>query len=565
MPRGFGGTRAAMSEIRLNGDGASTLYRLLAGKIPQAPCGGQGTCGKCRVRIIGQANRPSAADARHLSASETAAGWRLACTYVPEGPCLVDPDDSPAGTADGYRIVSAYDVPLFTPNPIHSASSADAATGLGIAVDIGTTTVALQLVDRASGRVLAGDSALNSQKRYGADVVSRIRASMDGLGPELRSAIRADINAAIGRMLEQTSLAPADVTLITIAANTTMIHLLLGLSCRTLGVSPFTPAATVFPEYAFGRVFGDEDDAAATGDTAAIADIPVTSSVVPPDCPVRIVPCLSAFIGGDVLSGLAALELAPLSSAGPELFLDLGTNAEMVLVRDGSFWCASAAAGPAFEGGSISCGTGSVKGAVSSVYMDDNRFGFALIGESAGFTGTTRVSEAARPVLTPVGLCGSGLLDFIACALAAGLILKDGALSPVCAESGILLDSAGRIRLTAKDVREVQVAKAAIRAALAVLLRSAGIGGHEVVRVHLAGGFGSYLKEASALALGLLPPEFSGKIHSAGNASLAGAARFLTDVSMQDRFDGIMAHANTVQLADNPAFNSLFIAFMEFP
>jgi len=556
MPRGFGGTRGAMSEIRVNGDGASSLYRLLAGTLPRAVCGGQGTCGKCRVRIIGQANRPSAADTRHLAPSETAAGWRLACTYVPEGPCLVDPGDSPAGTADNYRIVSAYDVPLFTPMGVHSASSADAVTGLGIAVDIGTTTVALQLVERASGRVLAGDSALNSQKRYGSDVVSRIRASMDGLGPELRSAIRADINAAIGRMLEQTSLAPADVTLITIAANTTMVHLLLGLSCGTLGVSPFTPAATVFPEYSFGRVFGNEADAAESGDAAATADRPITNSVVPPDCPVRIVPCLSAFIGGDVLSGLAALELARLPSAGPELFIDLGTNAEMVLIHDGSFWCASAAAGPAFEGGSISCGTGSVKGAVSSVYMDNNRFGFALIGESAGSVGTAG---------TPVGLCGSGLLDFMACALDAGLILKDGSLSPVCADTGILLDNAGRIRLSAKDVREVQVAKAAIRAALAVLLRSAGIGDHEVVRVHLAGGFGSYLKEASALALGLLPPEFSGKIHSAGNAALAGAARFLTDVSMPARFDGIMAHANTVQLADDPAFSSLFIAFMEFP
>ena len=233
----------------------------------------------------------------------------------------------------------------------------------------------------------------------------------------------------------------------------------------------------------------------------------------------------------------------------------------MVLIMGGRYICASAAAGPAFEGGGISCGTGCVSGAVSSVFLEKNRFGFSMIGDSPA--GDSGKFGATRP--TPAGLCGSGLLDFIACSLELGLIRRDGSLSPVCAETGILLEPAGTITLTQRDIREFQLAKAAVRAGIEVLLSSAGMDAGSIVRVHLAGGFGLGLSERSAIATGLLPCAFAGRIHRAGNTSLAGATRYLADSSLFARFDDIMHQSVTVQLASDASFNTLFVDSMDFP
>lgn len=494
-------------------------------------------------------------------------------------------------SGSGFRIISGYDVPPFPPP----------GEGLGIACDIGTTTVVMELIGPAG--VIARESFLNSQRRWGADVISRIRAAGLGRAEELRSLICSDLAAGIGRLLASAdSRGPADsanaigldpeISAFTVAGNTAMCHFLLGLPSEGLGVAPFTPALTVYPEMKLCELLASD-----------MQSLPSHLS----SCLVRIVPGIGAFVGGDIVSGLAALGfgaqggLTPCpqqgapdgaefcgptgagvsaagrsiagvrQSSGPELFLDLGTNAEMVLAVDGTFFCASAAAGPAFEGGSVSCGTGSVPGAVASVRLEGSRFAYEVIDGGPSAVASARPAAAgsadsglAGTVPAPTGLCGSGLLDFLACALEAGLVNADGSLAPVCAESGILLAPGSRIRLTAEDVRELQLAKAAIRAGLGTLLEVAGVAENDVANVHLAGGFGLYLNEESALAVGLLPRAFRGRIHRAGNTSLAGAARWLSDVSLERRFGAILQASRTVQLADESAFGRRFIDAMEF-
>lgn len=549
--------------VTVTGDGKATLLDLLrtarVPTLPESPCGGKGRCGKCAVRVgearsagypSGGIPEPCAADLRLVPTGDLARGVRLACQCVPSGPCTVELEERAA--PEGYRAVSSYRVPSF----LIDGFRARYARGLGVAIDIGTTTIAMELLDMKSGAVLARDARLNDQRRFGADVLSRVRAAGEGHAAELRDAVRSGILRGIAALFSQAHLAPAsladareatlslgvnDLCAVALAGNTVMIHLFFGLPVESLGRAPFTPAATRFSGLSFREVFGGLPVGAETGEALLTGE-------TPPDCPVFVVPCASAFIGGDVIAGLAALDLR--GAEGPELFVDLGTNAEMVLVKPGAYYCASAAAGPAFEGSSISCGTGSVPGAVSSVRVEGGRFSFERI--------------PGADDAPPVGLCGSGLIDFVACALSLSLIKEDGSLSPVCAASGVFLDPSGVIALSARDVREVQLAKAAIRAAIAVLLEESGTDAREVVRVHLAGGFGLYLREESAIAIGLFPKAFAGKTVPAGNVSLAGSSRLVVDAALESRFDAILSEVNLVDLAGNSRFGALFVDSMGF-
>ncbi len=534
----------------LRGDGSSTLLdlltRLRVSPLPESPCGGNGTCGKCRARFVTGAPAPTAEDSRLIAKEDLARGVRLSCKAVPSGECSVELDSSPARGA--YRVVAGYSLPGSKSILPSGASGASALSGtssadgpLAIAVDLGTTTIALELLDPGSRATLASGSLLNGQRRFGADVLSRVKAATEGFAGELRDQARLDILAGIAHLLADAGVSGSRVERVTVAGNTVMDHLFLGLSAVGLAASPFTPEATRFPPARFADVFGSASGGGEIADGVKL---------ISPDCPVFIVPCVGAFIGGDIVAGIAALGLRSESESGAELFIDLGTNAEMALAWNGTIRCASAAAGPAFEGGSISSGVGSVSGAVSAVTLDGNKFAWDLVG-----------GDLARK---PVGLCGTGLIDFVACALELGLITSDGALSPVCAETGIFLDPAGTVRLTAPDVRSLQLAKAAVRASIEILLDSAGLAASDVSRVYLAGGFGLYLREESALAIGLLPPAFRGKTIPVGNSSLAGASAFALDAAMGARFDEVLARCEQVSLAEHPRFAAVFMDSMEF-
>ena len=580
--------------VWLTGDGRSTLLELLArtpeGPIPDAPCGGNGTCGKCRARFISGAPGPTLDDRRLMPEADLARGVRLACRAVPLGPCAVALEDS------GYRAVSAYRLPTgrSSENPSHASSDireSFSGTGpLAVAIDVGTTTIAFELIDRVTGHVLARDARLNGQRRFGADVVSRVNAAVSGNAAELRKLVSRDVRLGISTLLAAACASGSEVGIVTVAANSVMTHLILGLPVDGFARAPFTPAKTRFPPIAFAEAFPFPG-----GDPAPDAHNERASPEISPSCLVAIAPSVSAFVGGDIVSGLAALDLV--GQEEPELFIDLGTNAEMVLAAKGAYRCASAAAGPAFEGGSISSGTGSVPGAVAAVRISGSRFDWDLIGKDdrprgAGARGkkaecgdTAECSDtAAREEQSicgedaehsenaergahaaPLGLCGSGLIDFVACALELGLIARDGALSPVCAEKGVFLDPEGKVRLTQADVRALQLAKAAVRAGIGILLEDAGLRAEDVSRVYLAGGFGLYLREESAIAIGLLPAAFKGKTVPVGNASLAGATLFARDPEgMSARFDALLSHARTVSLAEDPRFERFFIDSMNF-
>ncbi len=527
--------------VDLVGDGRSSalelLSRLGATPLPESPCGGRGTCGKCRIRFLSGIPEPTGADARSLSAGEIANGTRLACRAVPEGPCRVLFEGNPA-----HRAVSAYKIPADRERPV--APRDIPASPLAVAIDVGTTTVAFELVDARTGAVLARESRLNGQRIFGADVVSRVTTSLSGNGAELRRLVLRDALGGIETLLSASGARGADVGSVTVAANTVMTHLFLGLPVEGFARAPFTPSATRFPSVPFGEAFAPLLDG--SDPSPAVSSAPVVDRATP----VRFVPCVGPFVGGDVVAGLAALDAG--KSGSTELFIDLGTNAEMALSGGGRLWCASAAAGPAFEGGSVSSGTGSVEGAVSAVRVEGNRFAWDLVG------------EAPRGDAPLRGICGTGLVDFVACARSLSLVDASGALSPVCETSGVFLDPAGTVRLLASDVRELQLAKAAVRAGIAILLKSAGIRAGDVSRVWVAGGFGFYLRERSALAIGLFPSEFAGKTVSVGNASLAGASLFARDPSMEARFDAILSSSESVSLADHPDFQGLFLDSMGF-
>ncbi len=525
--------------VDLSGDGRSTALELLSrsgvSPLPESPCGGRGTCGKCRVRFLSGIPAPTGEDARSLSAGEIANGTRLACRAVPEGPCRVRFEGNIA-----HRAVSAYRIPADRART--SVPREISASPLAVAIDVGTTTVAFELLDAGTGEVLARESRLNGQRVFGADVVSRVTASLSGNGAELRRLVLRDALEGISSLLSVSASRGADVGSVTVAANTVMTHLFLGLPVEGFARAPFTPSATRFPSVPFGEVFAPVLE----GAEAAVVIAPGVDRAIP----VRFVPCVSAFVGGDVVAGLAALDSG--TGGSTELFIDLGTNAEMALSSGGRIWCASAAAGPAFEGGSISSGTGSVEGAVSAVRVEGNRFAWDLVGDAP---------QGDAPLR---GICGTGLVDFVACALSLSLVDPSGALSPVCSGSGVFLDPAGTVRLLASDVRELQLAKAAVRAGIEILLRTAGLRARDVSRVWVAGGFGFYLRERSALAIGLFPSEFAGKTVSVGNASLAGASLFARDPSLEARFDAILSSCERVSLADHPDFQDLFLDSMGF-
>lgn len=524
-----------MTAVTVSGDGMRSLFELLGGSVPGALCGGAGTCGKCRVRCIGSAPAASDAEQRVLSAEELSSGIRLACLCFPAGPVTVQ---AVSGSFPEYSAVVAFSGSTACDLP-GSPCPERQEKGYGIAVDLGTTTIALALIHPGTGENAGTVSLMNSQRKLGADVLSRIEAACAGAAADLQAAAIRDLDSGIDRLIRKTGIRPSSIRQMVVAANTVMCHLLLGLPACGLGRSPFVPHSLRFEPVSFSSL--------AAGVSAPPALAHGTARF-----PVSVLPCADAFVGSDVIAGIAACG-AP-EGPLPAVYIDLGTNAEIVLLDGKRVWCASAAAGPAFEGAHVSCGCGSLPGAVSAVSLNGSRFAYERIPDPRG-----------NPEQAPPGICGTGLLDFLACALDAGLVRPDGSLARVCEQSGIILDPELPFRLTGADVRELQLAVAAVRAGLAVLLEKAGITASEVARVYLAGGFGFYLSGRSAVRTGLLDRAFEGKIVTPGNASLGGAVRSLCDDSLAGRIHAILDVCESVPLAAESGFNRYFIDSMEFP
>ncbi len=484
--RGDGG-KTAPELVTGYGDGEKTALELIreAGGYLPADCGGRGTCGKCRILCREGAPRASDRERELLTEEEIKDGIRLACLSRPEG---------------AFRIEYAAEEKIDTQLSGIRASGKE--NGAVLAVDIGTTTIAMALLQE--GKPVSFASSVNHQRSFGADVISRIAAANDGHGKELRELLLADLRRAAQELGVSYDGTPS-----VISANTTMQHLLCGLSCEGLGASPFTPV-----DIALRRDGGQ-----------------------------TLLPGISAFVGADIVSGIVACGMDQSSELC--MLIDLGTNGEMALGNRDRILTASTAAGPAFEGGNISCGMPGVPGAVSRVSIREGEVSLQTIADGE-----------------PAGLCGSGVLEIVYELLRAGLLDETGLLDARYREKGFPF--AEGLCFTQKDVREVQLAKGAVCAGVLTLLKTFGASEDQVKTLYLSGGFGQKLDCGKAAGIGLLPERLAERAEASGNTSLAGAILFATGAAERERFLRAVRISGEVSLAESEMFRELFLEQMYF-
>ena len=476
-----------------------------------AICAGRGTCGKCKVRVEVGAEEPSEEERKYFSQEELDAGWRLAC-------CM-------RVTKDTRIILKTEEEEMYVVADGQSdADSKGTENGrYGIAVDIGTTTIAMQLIELETRQIIDTYTAINRQRTFGADVISRIDASNHGKREVLRQTIQKSLAEGIRELIKQVSV-PAEQVII--AANTTMVHLLMGYSCETLGVYPFTPVNIQTIETTLKELLRTEEIS---------------------DCPVVVLPGISTYVGGDIISGLFALEFDKRKEIS--VLIDLGTNGEMAIGNQERILVTSTAAGPAFEGGNIVCGTGSIPGAICHVAMDAD---LHVETETIG----------GKP---PVGICGTGVIESTCELLRTERIDETGRLDEEYFEEGFPLTEDEKIRIYQKDVREIQLAKSAIRAGLETLIRKYQVSCEDIDQIYIAGGFGYKLDIEKAVQIGLLPEECKEKITAVGNSSLQGAKKSLETDDAKARWESLVRHSEEIELASSKEFQELYMEHMLFP
>lgn len=566
-----------------------------AGIMPPSPCGAAGLCGKCAVIVTGgEIPPPTEQESRLFSADDLARGRRLACGlfpgtdldldlpredrdaviladgYLPDfrlEPSLskktVVPDQKPARSYEadiaaalgehrlparllrglsfpGDRLTAVYDG-----DELLALESGDTTARLhGLAVDIGTTTVVAALVDLRTGRELAAKTAINPQKRWGFDVLTRLGFVMehpDRGARLLQRAVTDCINALARELAAETGVDLAQVYSIAVAANTTMLHLLLGIDPSPLGRAPYTP-----PFVGAKRL--------------PAADIGLVAA---PGAMLYCLPSVSAYIGADIVAGMYVAGLQ--AARDTVLFIDIGTNGEIVLAHDGRLCACSCAAGPALEGMNISCGMRACAGAVEEVRLSEHGLTLATIGDAPA-----------------IGVCGSGLLSAISTFLRVGCIQPRGRLVRAAdlaagdPRQAFLCERDGRpalrlggdeteIVLTQKDVRQVQLAKGAIVAGFLSLLERHGLTMEDVDRVLVAGQFGAHLPVESLAGCGIIPEQLCQRVSYLGNTSKSGAYLALLSVAARRIMDVLAETVDYLELSRLEDFDRRFIACLDFP
>ena len=581
-----------------------------AGLAIETPCGGVGTCGKCRVQITVGAGPPGQADRDAFDPDELAAGWRLGCqTTIDDQIVATIPDSSLFGVdhqiltasagagavelmpavkkvfvelacpsleddaPDLYRLereVGAFktnlDVLRRFPGVVRACGFKGTAVlarqllidfepgdttdkCFGLAFDVGTTTLSGSLLDLSGGRELAVASDINPQVSYGDDVLSRIQRA--GVGQtaldELRDAVVGSVGQMIDAMCSDAGVDRATIYEVVFAGNTTMEHLLCGVDPSQLGQLPFVSAC-------------------ARGLDLSAAELGVE---IHPGGRAYVFPVIGGFVGGDTVAGLLGTGLA--DRDGAVMMVDIGTNGEIVLSSQGRLWAASTAAGPAFEGARISCGMRASGGAIEKVVLDED--------VHVGVIGNVQ----------PIGLCGSGLVDLLAELLRCGIVSRQGRMLgadelpadlPEAIRGRVVADDGGgvsfvlvrgegdrqQVALTQRDVREVQLATGAIRAGVNILLRRASLVCGDLSCVLIAGGFGSFIRRSHAQRIGLLPPEIEhSRIRYVGNASLSGARGALLSTAWRERGEELARGTTHVELSMDGDFQGEFAEAMIFP
>jgi uncharacterized 2Fe-2S/4Fe-4S cluster protein (DUF4445 family) len=427
--------------------------------------------------------------------------FRLACQCEAMGEVIVKLPETQA--------FALADLPAALPE--HDGSK-DAP--LGFAIDIGTTTIALALMDMPSQVALSVKSALNPQGVFGADVLSRISYSNENGPHELKALIRDKLGELMSSALKEANASEKLVSRICATGNTTMLYYLMGLDPREIGQAPFEAK----------RLFGE------TLEAGSVFPQLKNSELYIPDC-------ISAYVGADITCGIAYLE--HLYPGEPKLLADAGTNGEMALMGGDRIWCCATAAGPAFEGTHISQGMIAADGAIYGVKAKDGEIEVKTIGS-----------------LPPIGICGTGLISAARLALETGALEESGYME----EESFSLGNSG-IAISSQDIRQLQMAKSAIASGIEILLEESKL---SAPALYLAGGFGHSLDPKDAAFIGLIPESLAGVSHAAGNTALHGALLALVSEKSRIKFREAAKKACVVQLSNNPKFTELYMERMAF-
>jgi len=581
-----------------------------------ASCGGKGTCGKCRVRIVD--GRFEAKGFGKLTLEERKKNYVLACQTVALSDLLIEiPEDSKLTVGDKIAIAKGVDLfnllislggeisplvryidldlppPTITDNigdlerlkralkekgieglrfshkfltrlgtdlrknnwkiRIHYADCLGCTSGYpafetlfisghkdskryGIAVDIGTTTIVTYLVNLDDGRLVDGGSTYNSQIRYGDDVITRIIYATEKKGlEELRKAVVEDINSIINLMVERQSINPEDIITATIAGNTTMSHIFWGLDPSSIREEPYIPTINSFPIWRAG--------------TAGF--------IINSQAPVYTLPCVASYVGGDIVAGVLASKM----HRNPEiaLFMDIGTNGEIVVGNNEWLMTAACSAGPCFEGSGIKSGMRATKGAIEQIRFNPSTLEpeYSVIGDSR-----------------PIGICGSGMIDAISEFFIHGLIDQKGRFikgsSPRIREGEdgpefVFYEDGIKVVLTEPDIENIMRAKAAIYAGVSLLLKEVGLDLSSLERVYIAGGFGNYLNPKKAILLGMLPDLPEDRFVFLGNTSIAGAYLCLLSERMREEAEEISQRMTYMELSVSRGFMDEYLSALFLP
>ena len=575
-------------------------------------CGGMGTCGKCRVRVTQGASAVTAADRKVFSKEDLEAGWRLSCraevqtdticevprlmgnpkaalmgygrhvllnpnvhkVYLALTPPSLEDQRSDfervraALDDEGFEVTANLAVRRQLPRVLRAADWQVTAVvvgqqliavepgdttkrSFGVAFDVGTTTVVGMLINLANGAPAGVRSVLNAQASFGADVIARIsHVMMDDDGLDVLAArIAGSFNEVLGTLLAEADVKPEEVYELVAAGNATMTHLLLGITPEAIGVEPFIPPA---------------DD---------LFQVPAAQLGlnIHPEAPVVVLPHIGAYVGADLVAGLLATGLH--AKQGVRLLVDVGTNGEIILGSEARTVSTAAPAGPAFEGARIQDGMRAATGAIEAVIFTDEGVTLQTIGQAP-----------------PVGICGSGLLDVVAQLRLAGLVDASGQLmspeaaaqtvSPALARRVVMGEDGVKafvlaypeetgtgkaIRLTQRDVRELQFAKGAIAGGIAVLMKELGITAADLQEIYLAGSFGSYINPQSARVIGLVPPVPVERIKAVGNSAGEGARIALLSFRERQVAKSIPHLVEYHELSGRADFNDAFVEVLRFP
>ncbi|CUM75567.1 Na(+)-translocating NADH-quinone reductase subunit F [Roseburia inulinivorans] len=493
-----------------------------------APCNGNGICGKCIVRYKSGATEPTKQDREFLSEKQLEQGYRLACQSYPTEEYKVEIPE----LEETIEVLSQWEnqrTEEILKNTAEGTAEKTENALYGICIDIGTTTLAALLVNLETEADCQTAVSVNHQRTYGSDVLSRISASNGGKKWEIQRCIRQDLQKLIRELLQKEKITEQQIQRIVIAGNTTMCHLLRGFSCETLGVAPFLPVDLSWMEGSAADFLGMKEL----------------------DTKVVILPGISAFVGADIMAGIAKMNMH--RSEGYHLLLDIGTNGEMVLGNCRHMYVTSTSAGPAFEGGNISCGMASIPGVISHVFMEETgKAGFQVIGETDG---ENKKQQA-------IGICGTGMIDLVYELREHQMIDEHGTYSDLYFDTGYEL--AEKVKFTQNDIRELQMAKAAIRAGVDILVKKAGITFDEVDDCYLAGGFGTKIDIKKAAGIGLIPKELEMKTIPAGNTVLAGTKEVLLGKISKEELEKIQTMADVINLAEENDFEEMYLSYMDF-